>query len=97
LLAQLGTRVSCSAGCASVASNVSVELVHHCLISVDEFVNDLHKGDDGGSTRLVDLHKDLVILDAFLAAIDDLVISDANTSVAVLEELVGGHRAAPWD
>jgi hypothetical protein len=37
----------------------------------------------------VDLLKDFAILDTFLVALDELVISDAYAGVAVLEELVG--------
>jgi hypothetical protein len=36
----------------------------------------------------VDLLKDLAVPEAFLVAVDDLVVSDANASVAVLEETV---------
>jgi hypothetical protein len=37
----------------------------------------------------VDLLGDLAIIDALLVAVHDLVIPNANTGVAVLEELVG--------
>jgi hypothetical protein len=37
----------------------------------------------------VDLLKDLAVPETFLVAVDDLVIFDADASVAVLEELVG--------
>jgi hypothetical protein len=37
----------------------------------------------------VDLLEDLVVLDAFLVAVRDLVTPDANAGVAVLEEPVG--------
>jgi hypothetical protein len=88
-LVELGPKVPCSVECSSVMPNVGIELVHHHLVGVDEFVDDLNEGGDGGSTRLVDLLKDLAILDAFLVALDDLVISDANACVAILEEFFG--------
>jgi hypothetical protein len=37
----------------------------------------------------VDLLKDLAIPKAFLVAVDELVVSDANAGVTVLEEPVG--------
>jgi hypothetical protein len=37
----------------------------------------------------LDLLKDLAISDALLVAVNNLVVSDADTSVAVLEEPVG--------
>jgi hypothetical protein len=37
----------------------------------------------------VDLLKDLAVPEAFLVAVDDLVVADTNASVEVLEEPVG--------
>jgi hypothetical protein len=37
----------------------------------------------------MDLLKDLAISDALLVAVNDLVVSDADKSVAILEESVG--------
>jgi hypothetical protein len=37
----------------------------------------------------VDLLKDLAVPETFLVAVDDLVVPDADASVAVLEEPVG--------
>jgi hypothetical protein len=47
----------------------------------------------------VDLLKDLAFSDALLVAVIDLVIRDANTGVAVLEEPVGvvaKPLVGPW-
>jgi hypothetical protein len=38
---------------------------------------------------LVDLLKDLAVFETFLVAVDDLVIPNADTGVAALEEPVG--------
>jgi hypothetical protein len=37
----------------------------------------------------MDLLEDLAVPETFLVAVDDLVVSNADTGVAVLEELVG--------
>jgi hypothetical protein len=46
------------------------------------------KGRNGGGPGLVDLLEDLAVPNAFLVAFNDLIISDAYTGVAVLEEPV---------
>jgi hypothetical protein len=54
------------AGSARVTLSVIVKLVDHLLASVDELVDNLHEGCDGGDPRLVDLLKDLGSLMPFL-------------------------------
>jgi sulfur carrier protein ThiS len=66
-----------------------VKLVDQGFLGVDEFVDDLHEWCDLRGTRLVDLLKDLAVPETFLVAIDNLVVPDADASVAVLEEPVG--------
>jgi hypothetical protein len=56
---------------------------------VDVLVDDLHEWRDLCSARLMDLLKDLAVPEAFHVAVDDLVVPDADASVAVLEEPVG--------
>jgi hypothetical protein len=68
---------------------VGVKLVDQRLFGVDELVYNLHERRDYYGTRLADLLKDLAVPEAFLVAIDDLVVLDANAGVAVLEEPVG--------
>jgi sulfur carrier protein ThiS len=68
---------------------VGVELVDQRLFGVDELVYDLQERCDCGGARLVDLLKDLAVPEAFLVAIDDLVVPDANASVTILKEPVG--------
>jgi hypothetical protein len=45
---QHGARVSSGAGSACVVLGIVVELVDQRLVSVDELVDDLHEGRDGG-------------------------------------------------
>jgi hypothetical protein len=66
-----------------------VKLVDQCFLGVDDLVDDLHEWRDLHGARLVDLLKDLVVAETFLIAVDDLVVPDTDTSVAVLEEPVG--------
>ena len=87
-LAQLGGRLS---GC-SRAGDVGrggFKLVHKRVLRVDQLVDDLHEGGNRSSTGLVDLFEDLGVLDAFLEALDDLIIPDADAGVSVREEPVG--------
>jgi hypothetical protein len=62
-----------------------VKLVDQCFLGVDELVDDLHKWCDLCGARLVDLIKELAVPETFIVAVDDLVLPDANASVAVLE------------
>jgi hypothetical protein len=66
-----------------------LKLVDQGLFCVDHLVDDLHEWCDHRGAGLVNLLKDLADLETFLVAIDDLVVSNANTGVAVLEEPVG--------
>jgi hypothetical protein len=84
---ELGSVVALEVPTSRLASEV--ELVDKCLVGVDEFVHDLQECRNCGGARLVNLLKDLVIIDALLVIIDDLVIPDTDADVVVLEELVG--------
>jgi hypothetical protein len=66
-----------------------VKLVDQGLLCVDQLVDDLHKQRDRRGTGLVDLLKDLTVPETFLVAVDELVVPNADTGVAVLEEPVG--------
>jgi hypothetical protein len=68
---------------------VVVKLVDQVFLGVDEFVDNLHEWRDLRGAGLEDLLKDFAVPETFLVAIDNLVIPDADASVAVLEELVG--------
>jgi hypothetical protein len=65
-----------------------VKLVDQGFLGVNKFVDDLHEWCDFCGATLVDLLKDLAVLETFLVAVDDLVVPNA-ASVAVLEEPVG--------
>jgi hypothetical protein len=87
--------VELRAGVASGARGVGVllaimvKLVDQGLLRVDQLVDDLHERHDRHGIGLVNLLEDLVVPETFLVAVDDLVVPDADTGVAVLEELVG--------
>jgi hypothetical protein len=66
-----------------------VKLVDQGLLCVDQLVDDLHERRDRRGVVLVNLLEDLTVPETFLVAIDDLVIPNADTGVAVLEESVG--------
>jgi hypothetical protein len=68
---------------------VVVKLVDQGLFRVDQLVDDLHERRDRRGAGLVDLLKDLAVLETFFVAVDDLVVPNADAGVAVLEEPVG--------
>jgi hypothetical protein len=51
-----------------------VKLVDQGLLRVDQLVDDLHERRNRRGTGLVDLLKDLAVLETFLVAVDDLVV-----------------------
>jgi hypothetical protein len=68
---------------------IVVKLVDQGLLRVDQLVDDLHEWRNRRGAGLVDLLEDLAVPETFLVAIDDLVIPNADTGVAVLKEPVG--------
>jgi hypothetical protein len=68
---------------------IIAKLVDQGLLHVDQLVDDLHERRDRCGAGLVNLLEDLVVPETFLVAVDDLVVPDADTGVAVLEEPVG--------
>jgi hypothetical protein len=52
-----------------------VKLVDQGLLRVDQLVDDLHERRDRRGAGLVDLLKDLAVLETFLVAVDDLVVA----------------------
>jgi hypothetical protein len=75
-------------GCAILLA-VVVKLVDQGLLRVDQLVDDLHEWSDLRGAGLVDLLKDLVAPETFLIAVDDLVVSNADAGITILEEPVG--------
>jgi hypothetical protein len=88
-LAELGARVTGGARGVGILLVVVVKLVDQGLLCVDQLVDDLHKWRDLRGARLVDLLKDLAVHEAFLVAVDDLVVPNTDAGVRVLEESVG--------
>jgi hypothetical protein len=86
---ELRAGVASGARGAGVLLAIMVKLVDQGLLRVDQLVDDLHERHDRHSVGLVNLLEDLVVPETFLVAVDDLVVPDADTGVAVLEELVG--------
>jgi hypothetical protein len=86
---ELRAGISSGARGAGILLAVMVKLVDQGLLGVDELVDDLHKWRDLRGARLIDLLKDLAVPEAFLIAVDDLVVLCTGAGVAVLEELVG--------
>jgi hypothetical protein len=70
---------------ASVVVVFSVEVVHHHILSVDQFVNVGHKIVDGVHVSLVDLLKQLDVGDSLLVVGDDVLVFHTCKSVAVFE------------
>jgi hypothetical protein len=71
-----------------------VKLVDQGLLRVDQLIDDLHERCNRRGVGLVNLLEDLAVVETLLVAIDDLVVANADTGVAVLEEPVGGPVAA---
>jgi hypothetical protein len=72
---------------------VVVKLVNQGLLCVDQLVDDHHEWRDHRGAGLVKLLEDLAVPETFLVSINDLVVPDTDTDVAVLEEPV---RQASW-
>jgi hypothetical protein len=68
---------------------VVVKLVDQGLLCVDQLVDDLREQRDRRDAGLMNLLKNLAVSETFILAVDDLVVSNADTGVAVLEEPVG--------
>jgi hypothetical protein len=87
--AELRVGITGGARGAGILLAIVVKLVDKGFLCFDELVDDLHKWHDLPGARLMDLLKDLVVPETFLVAVDDLVVSNADAGVPVLEELVG--------
>jgi hypothetical protein len=68
---------------------VVVKLVDQGLLCVDQLVDDLRVQRDRRGAGLMNLLENLAVSETFILAVDDLVVSNADTGVAVLEEPVG--------
>jgi hypothetical protein len=73
---------------ASIVVIFSVEVVHHLILSVDQFVDVGHEVTDGVCVSFVDLLKQLDVGDPLLVVGNDIVVFDTCKGVAVLEVAV---------
>jgi hypothetical protein len=67
----------------------SVELVHHRILSVDQFVDVDHEVTDGVCVSFVDLLEQLDVGVPLLVISDDVFVFDTCEGVAVLKVAVG--------
>jgi hypothetical protein len=74
---------------ASVVVVLSIEVMHYCVLSVDQFVNVGHEVANGFGVGFVDLLEQLDIGDPLLVVSNDFVVFDTCKGVAVLEVAVG--------
>jgi hypothetical protein len=73
---------------ASIIVVFTVEVVHYCILSVDQFVDVGHKVANGFCISFVDLLKQLDVGDSLFVVDNDVVIFDTCKGVAVLEVAV---------
>jgi hypothetical protein len=66
----------------------SIEIVHYCALSVDQFVNVGHEVANGFGVGFVDLLEQLHVGDSLSVVGNDIVIFDTCEGVAVLEVAV---------
>jgi hypothetical protein len=74
---------------ASIVVIFSVEVMHHHILSVDQFVDVGHEVTDGVCVSFVDLLKQLDVGDPLLVVSNDVFVFDTCKGVAVLEVAVG--------
>jgi hypothetical protein len=74
---------------ASVVVVLSIEVMHYCVLSVDQFVDVGHEVTNGFGVSFVDLLEQLDTVDPLLVVCNDVVIFDTCKGVAVLEVAVG--------
>jgi hypothetical protein len=70
---------------ASIVVIFSIEVVHHHILSVDQFVDVGHEVTDGVCVSFVDLLKQLDVGDPLLVVGNDVVVFDTCKGVAILE------------
>jgi hypothetical protein len=74
---------------ASVIMVFSVEVMHYCILHVNQFVDIGHEVTNGFCVGFVDLFKQLDVGDSLFVVGDDVVVFDTCKGVAVLEVAVG--------
>jgi hypothetical protein len=73
---------------ASIVVIFSIEVVHHRVLSVDQFVDVGHEVTDGVCVSFVDLLEQLDVRDPLLVIINDIFVFETCEGVAVLEVAV---------
>jgi hypothetical protein len=73
---------------AAIAVVLSVEVVHHRVLSINKLVDIGHHIDDGMGIGFVDLFKELDVGDSLLVVGDNVLILDTYKGVAILEVAV---------
>jgi hypothetical protein len=74
---------------ASIVMVFSIEVVHHRILSVDQFVDVGHEVTDGVCVSFVDLLEQLDVGDPLIVISNDVFVFDTCKGVAVLEVAVG--------
>jgi hypothetical protein len=74
---------------ASVVVVLSIEVMHYCVLSVDQFVDVGHEVTNSFGISFVDLLEQFDIGDPLLVVCNDVVVFDTCKGVAVLEVAVG--------
>jgi hypothetical protein len=74
---------------ASVVVVLSIEVMHYCVLSVDQFVDVGHEVANSFGVGFVDLLEQLDIGDPLVVVCNDVVVFDTCKGVAVLEVAVG--------
>jgi hypothetical protein len=74
---------------ASVVVVLSIEVMHYCVLSVDQFVDVGHEVANGFGVGFVDLLEQHDVGDPLLVVSNDVVIFDTCKGVAILEVAVG--------
>jgi hypothetical protein len=74
---------------ASVVVVFSIEVMHYCVLSVDQFVYVGHEVANGFGIGFVDLLEQLDVSDPLLVVCNDVIVFDTCQGVAVLEVAVG--------
>jgi hypothetical protein len=74
---------------ASVVVVLSIEVMHYCVLSVDQFVDVGHEVTNSFGISFVDLLEQFDISDSLFVVCNDVIVFDTCEGVAVLEVEVG--------
>jgi hypothetical protein len=67
----------------------SIEVMHYCVLSVDQFVDVGHEVANGFGIGFMDLLEQLDVSDPLLVVCNDIVVFDTCMGVVILEVAVG--------